>query len=92
MHVDCHVCRSDSFSVGRFFLDRMGEELSVEDKARRSQRAQRFKGGLEGNRKYRQKVSINEMIKTVVSPATITCQYTCIRVHYDALADTVRGK
>ena len=56
-----------AFSFTRFFLDRAGEELSAEDKARRNKRAQRFKSGFEGNRKFKQKVSINEMIKTVVS-------------------------
>ena len=69
----CLACRNDCHFFDRFFLDRMGEELSMEDKARRNERAQRFKPGLEGNRKFKQKVSINEMIKTVVSAAC--CHY-----------------
>ena len=54
----------------RFYIDRSGDDplagLSEEDKARVNLRSQRFAKGSEGNRTFKQKMSIQDMIKTVV--------------------------
>ena len=53
----------------RFFLDNQpdgGFVMSVEDKQKIDQRAQRFGKGSEGNRNFRKKLSINELVKVVV--------------------------
>lgn len=56
----------------RFFLDNQPDAafvMSAEDKQKIDQRAQRFGKGSEGNRNFRKKLSINELVKVVVSPA-----------------------
>ena len=52
----------------RFFIDRTGgANLSEEDKVRVDQRSVRFAKGVDGNRKFKPKLSIEELLKTVVS-------------------------
>lgn len=52
----------------RFFLDAQPQEfvLSVEDQQRMNQRAQRFSKGVEGNKNFKKKLSINELVKPLV--------------------------
>ena len=59
--------------VFRFFIDRTGgganlPALTEEDKIKVNQRSQRFMKGTEGNRKFKAKVLIEDLLKTVVRP------------------------
>ncbi len=61
------------FSNGRFYIDRTGNGngtsyvVSDEDKARVNIRSQRFARGSEGNHVFKPKMSIEQLMKTVVS-------------------------
>ena len=59
--------------IFRFFIDRTGgganlPTLTEEDKIKVNQRSQRFMKGSEGNRKFKAKVLIEDLLKTVVRP------------------------
>ena len=60
--------------IFRFFIDRTGggganlPALTEEDKIKVNQRSQRFMKGTEGNRKFKAKVLIEDLLKTVVRP------------------------
>lgn len=66
----------------RFFLDNQPDAafvMSAEDKQKIDQRAQRFGKGSEGNRNFRKKLSINELVKVVVSPTLLASGRVCVR-------------
>lgn len=68
----CLAVTSSSSSTSlpdRFFIDKNPSEqfvVSEVDRLRISQRAQRFSQGVEGNRKFKQKLSLNDLIKSAV--------------------------
>ena len=54
----------------RFFIDRSPGDhfvVSEEDKVRISQRGQRFSQGVDGNRRFKPKLSLDDLIKSAVS-------------------------
>jgi len=49
-----------------FFIDKIGEEMTEQEKQRLDQRAQRFSAA-ESNRTFKKKLSVAELVQAVVS-------------------------
>lgn len=49
-----------------FFIDKMGEEMTEQEKQRLDQRAQRFSAA-DSNRSFKKKLSVAELVQAVVS-------------------------
>lgn len=49
-----------------FFIDKTGEEMTEQEKQRLDQRAQRF-AAADGNRSFKKKLSVAELVQAVVS-------------------------